>query len=249
MNAAARDSVSEALWRNAVDALAEAVPDFVANAAPLLTGFAACVDKLIDLHALEPALNQEPAGRVLFDELMARARAGRGGEVRVDWPEGPKFLDPVAKPDATAIGGKSAQAASTLACVGAPAVIALDDRSAEQLAVLHPAVKLIGEGGTPVAVADVRPAGAGKPAHYIVNTRREDRFLNSRPRVRRASSSASPTRELEDDALFERYGRTLGGGAGAALLSSPNALGAERLPRGARSHGVISGLQIAGGAP
>src|SRR5262249_42656929 len=33
------------------------------------------------------------------------------------------------------------------------------------------------------------------------------------------------------DPMFERYGRTLGGGAGAALLSSPNAVGTERLPQ------------------
>src|SRR2546429_1463116 len=33
----------------------------------------------------------------------------------------------------------------SLACLGAPAVMALDDRSVEQLAVLHPAINLIGE--------------------------------------------------------------------------------------------------------
>ena len=37
--------------------------------------------------------------------------------------------------------------------------------------------------------------------------------------------------DLEYDAMFERYGRALGAGGGAALLSSPNAVGAERLPR------------------
>ena len=80
MKATAHDSVSEALWRHAFDALAAAVPEFAGAAKLLLTGFAACVDKLIDLHAMAPALKREPAGRVLFDELMARARAGRGGE-------------------------------------------------------------------------------------------------------------------------------------------------------------------------
>ena len=79
MKATARDSVSEALWRNAFEALAAAVPDVAGMAKRLLTGFAACVDKLIDLHAMAPALKREPAGRILFDELMARARAGRGG--------------------------------------------------------------------------------------------------------------------------------------------------------------------------
>ena len=222
---------AETAWRNALDALAAAVPDFVGTAKPLLTGFAACVDKLIDLHAIAPALKREPAGRILSDELMARARAGRGGEVQVDWPDGPRFLDQYANPGATAIGGTSAQAASTLACLGAPAILALDDRSIEQLAVLQPGVKLIGGDGEVVSVGDVRPAGAGKPAHYIVEYS-----------AGRALSDFTPTRStrivvrfadenLEYDPMFERYGRALGPGAGAALLSSPNAVAAERLPR------------------
>ncbi|MBV8564454.1 MAG: hypothetical protein JO273_03250, partial [Methylobacteriaceae bacterium] len=72
MNAMAGYSVSEAIWRQAFDALAAAVPDFVAVAKPLLTGFAACVDKLIDLHVTAPGLKREPAGHALFDELMTR---------------------------------------------------------------------------------------------------------------------------------------------------------------------------------
>ena len=230
MSAIAGYYVSEAIWRQAFDALAAAIPDFTAVAEPLLTGFAACVDKLIDLHAMAPALKREPGGRILFDELMARARHGRGGEVEVDWPGGPEFLDPFAKPGATAIGGTSAQAASTLACLGAPAVIALADRSAGQLAVLHPAVKLIGKNGTLVAAGDVRPSGAGKPAHYIVEYSAGRPLPDFTPqRSTRVIVRFAPE-DLEDDPLFERYGRTLAAGAGAALLSSPNAVGAERLP-------------------
>jgi hypothetical protein len=231
MKAAAGDSVSEAAWRHAFEALAAAVPDFAGMAKPLLTGFAACVDKLIDLHAIAPALKREPAGRVLFDELMARARAGRGGEVQVDWPDGPKFLDPFAKPGATAIGGTSAQAASTLACLGAPAVMALDDRSVEQLAVLHPAIKLIGKEGALVFVGDVRPAGAGKPAHYIVEYSAGRPLPDFTPKRSTRIIVRFADEDLEYDAMFERYGRALGAGGGAALLSSPNAVGAERLPR------------------
>ena len=229
MSAIAGYSVSEAIWRQAFDALAAAVPDFVAVAKPLLTGFAACVDKLIDLHAMAPTLKREPAGRILFDELMARARGGRGGEVEVDWPGGPEFLDPFAKPGATAIGGTSAQAASTLACLGASAVIALADRSAGQLAVLHPAVKLIGENGTLVSVGDVRPTGAGKPAHYIVEYSAGRPLPDFTPQRSTRVIVRFAAEDLEDDPLFERYGRTLAAGAGAALLSSPNAVGVERL--------------------
>jgi ADP-dependent phosphofructokinase/glucokinase len=231
MKATAHDSVSEALWRNAFEALAASVPDFAGTAKRLLTGFAACVDKLIDLHTMAPALKQEPAGRGLFDELMARARAGRGGEVQVNWTGGPKFLDRFAKPGATAIGGTSAQAACTLACLGAPAVMALDDRSVEQLSVLHPAIKLIGEHGELVPVADVRPAGSGKPAHYIVEYSAGRPLPDFTPKRSTRTIVRFADEDLEYDAMFERYGRALGTASGAALLSSPNGVGAERLPR------------------
>ena len=231
MNGTGRNSDADTLWRNAFDALAATVPDFAGMAKRLVTGFAACVDKLIDLHAMAPALKREPAGRVLFDELMARARAGRGGEVQVDWPDGPEFLDPFVKPGATAIGGTSAQAACTLACLGAPAVMALDDRSVEQLGVLHPAIKLIGEGGALVSVGDVRPSGAGKPAHYIVEYSAGRPLPDFTPKRSTRIIVRFADEDLEYDAMFERYGRALGAGAGAALLSSPNAVGVERLPR------------------
>lgn len=89
MNAAIHDSRSQALWRDAYDAVASAVSGFAADARPMLTGFAACVDKRIDLHVIAPALVREPGGQEFFAELMTRAKAGRGGEVLIDWPAGP----------------------------------------------------------------------------------------------------------------------------------------------------------------
>ena len=231
MNVAVNDSHSEALWRNAYDVLASAVPGFAADARPLLTGFAACVDKLIDLHAVASALSREPGGQKFFAELMTRAQAGRGGEVLIDWPAGPQFLDPFVKPGGTAIGGTSAQAAWTLACLGAPVIMALADRSARQLTPLHPDVKLIGDNGALVAASDVWPAGEGKPAHYIVE------YFAGRPLPGFTPDRSTriivrfADEDLEYDALFERYGRALGIGGGAALLSSPNCVSADRLPQ------------------
>ena len=229
MKAAAQDFRSEALWRNAFDMLAAAVPDFARDARPLVTGFAACVDKRIDFHEMAPALRREPAGRVLFAELTARARSGRGGEVQVDWPGGPKFLDPYAKPGATAIGGTSAQAACTLASLGAPAVLALQDRSVGQLSVLHTDVKLLAESGALLSAGDVRPAGAGKPAHYIVEYSAGRPLPDFTPERSTRIVVRFADEDLEYDPTFERYGRALGLGAG--LLSSPNAVGRQRLSR------------------
>jgi ADP-dependent phosphofructokinase/glucokinase len=203
MNAAIPDSRSQALWRDAYEAVAAAASGYAAAARPMLTGFAACVDKRVDLHAIAPALSQEEGGQTFFAELMTRAKAGRGGEVLIDWPTGPQFLDRFAKPDGIAIGGTSAQAAWTFACLGAPVVMPLSDRSARQLAPLHRDVEYT----------------AGRPLPGFTPDR------STRIIVRFADE------DLEDDALFERYGRALGVGAGVALLSSPNCVSADRLPK------------------
>jgi ADP-dependent phosphofructokinase/glucokinase len=224
------DPFSEAFWREAFAGLAAAVPDFAGRARHLLTGFAACVDKLVDLHAVAPALEREPAARPLFDALMARAKTARGGEVRIDWPGGPEFLDAFVKPGGMAVGGTSAQAATVLASIGAPAVMALLDRSAGQLAVLHPAIKLMGEDGALIAVGDLPPSGTGKPAHYIVEYMAGRPLPGFTPDRSTRIITRFADEELEQDAMFEKHGRAMGSHAGAALLSSPNAVDAERLP-------------------
>jgi len=221
---------SEEFWREAFAALATAVPDFAGKARRLVTGFAACVDKLLDLHAIAPALKQEPAARVLFDALMARAKAGRGGEVRVDWADGPGFLDALVKPGGMAVGGTSAQAAGALACLGAPVVMALLDRSADQLAVLHPAIDIVGRDGGLISVCDVAPSGAGKPAHYIVEYWAGRPLPDFMPDRSTRIIVRFADEEIEHDAMFEKYSRAMGTCVGAALLSSPNAVEADRLP-------------------
>jgi ADP-dependent phosphofructokinase/glucokinase len=232
MNAAVKPSRFDAVWANAYDALAPEAPRLAANARPLLTGFAACVDKRIDLHAAAPSLRNALDGRAFYEEIMRRAKAGRGGEVVVDWPGGPKFLDPFAIPGSTAVGGTSAQAAWALALLGAPVTMALNDRSAEQLAVLQPDVKLVGKGGALVSARDVAPAGAGKPAHYIVE------YIAGRPLPEFTPDRSTriivrfADEDVEYDALFERFAGALAANAGAGLFSSPNAVDNVRLPRG-----------------
>jgi len=230
MTATSANPIHEAFWRDAFAALADAVPDFAASAAPLITGFAACVDKLIDLHAVAPALKEEPAARPFFDALMARAGAGRGGEVKIDWPEGPAFLDAFVKPGAMAVGGASAQAATVLATIGAPSIMALRDRSADQLAVLHPAINLVDEDGGLVPVGNVPADGGGKPAHYIVEYSAGRPLPDFTPERSTRVIVRFADEDLEYDPIFEKHGRAVALRGGAALLASPNAVEAERLP-------------------
>jgi ADP-dependent phosphofructokinase/glucokinase len=185
---------------------------------------------------------------------MARARAGRGGEVRVDWPGGPAFLDAFVKPGGMAVGGTSAQAATVLASIGAPVVMALRDRSAAQLAVLHPAIALVGADGALVAAEDVAPVGAGKPAHYIVEYAAGRPLPDFTPDRSTRIIVRFADEDIEQDAMFEKHAGDLAARVGAALLSSPNAVDAERLPgaldyiasfaRACREAGLIVHLEL-----
>src|SRR6185437_15078629 len=84
------------------------------RARPTLCGFSACVDVY---HRLEEAedLLAAPAGTpaaALAAELLGRAARGVGGEVRVDWPQGPAWLE-AHLPNRPGLGGTAAQAAQT----------------------------------------------------------------------------------------------------------------------------------------
>ncbi|MDR3495758.1 MAG: ADP-dependent glucokinase/phosphofructokinase [Ancalomicrobiaceae bacterium] len=220
-------------WARAYADLAADIPRLAARARPLATGFAACVDKRLDLHAVAPALAEEiePAAQGFLAELQGRAKAGRGGEVLVDWPAGPAFLDRLAGPDAAALGGTSAQAAWTLARIGAPAVLALGDRSAGQLALLDPGIRLVSATGGLVAPATCTAGPGGKPAHYILEYsagRPLPGFVPHRStRIIVRFADEAP----EHDPDFQAYVRGHAGLFGAGLLSSPNTVPPDQLAR------------------
>src|SRR5207245_7376601 len=132
------------------------------KAKPMLCGFSACVDINIPLDAALAQLQcaTEPAALALAAELERRAAAGIGGEIAVDWPAGPAWLERHC-PGEARVGGTAAQAAATLATLGAPALLALNDRSVPQLAVLNPAVLLATAAGM-APVKQVCARGRGK---------------------------------------------------------------------------------------
>ncbi|MDR3376638.1 MAG: ADP-dependent glucokinase/phosphofructokinase [Ancalomicrobiaceae bacterium] len=218
-------------WTRAYADLAADIRRLAANARPLVAGFAACVDKRLDLHVVAPALAEttDPAAQHFLAELLSRAKAGRGGEILVDWPEGPAFLDQFAGPDAASLGGTSAQAAWTLARIGAPVVLALGDRSAGQLSVLDPGIRLTTADGRLQAPTECTPEPGGKLAHYILE------YTAGRPLP--GCVPARSTRiivrfadeAVEHDADFQAYIRGHAGQFGAGLLSSPNTVPLDQL--------------------
>lgn len=230
-------------WRLAYSELSGRLPALTANARPLLAGFAACVDKTVDLHVLAPALATatDPGARAFFQDMLARAKSSRGGETLVDWPNGPAFIDQFVKPGAISLGGTSAQAAWTFATIGAPAILALGNRNSDQLAVIHPDILLADAEGGLTKRPDLVPSGAVKPAHYIVE------YSAGRPLPGFTPSRSTRVivrfadEDIEHDPNFRAYANSHAAECGPGLLSSPNAISPGRF------EAVLSELAAAAG--
>ena len=86
----------------------------------------------------------EPAkkrARDFFALLRDRAVKGIGGEIRVEWPEGPAWIKSHL-PVRYDLGGTGPHAARALSALGAKALVALQDRSAQMLSLFPPDVVL-----------------------------------------------------------------------------------------------------------
>ncbi|SCM76036.1 ADP-dependent phosphofructokinase/glucokinase-like protein [uncultured Pleomorphomonas sp.] len=233
MNSAPTIAVTPIDWAGAYDRLAAELPALVTAATTLVTGFAACLDRRIDLHAVAPALAERPeaGARRLFAELMARARAGRGGELLVDdWPDGAAFLDPHTLPDGMAIGGTSAQAAWTLAAIGAPSLLALGEAGPEELAALHAGIGLAESEATLGSPRHRRPARRSGPAHYIVEYTAGRPLPGLVPERSTRVIVRFADEALQEDAMFDRWVAAHGTQLRVGLLSSPNAVPLADLP-------------------
>lgn len=218
-------------WTAAYQGMVDRLPRKAATAALTMCGMAACIDARVDLHAARPLLEaSEPAAAVrLANLLKERAARGIGGEVRFDWLGGPAWLtERIAIRQA--LGGTGPHAAWTLAALGAPALLALEDRSAAMLAQVPPNV-LLAQDGQAVPAERTTPSGearpnvfifeytAGKPVGDVVPTR------SSRVIVRFHDQG------VERDAAFEQLTPRLAASAGAGLVAGfacepPEQLGA-----------------------
>ena len=118
------------LWRRRFAEAAAAMPSLARAARPVLLGFSAFVDASVRMERAERLFAPDaplPA-RDLGRELLARIRTGRGGEYSLDWPAGDEWLA-ANLPHAIGAGGTSAQIAKAFGILGAPALLALADRS------------------------------------------------------------------------------------------------------------------------
>ena len=216
-------------WLNEYGELLRCLDQYVGRARWTFCGLGACVDAMLSAHDAVPVLlaASDDHAQALGDTLARRAEAGIGGEIRVDWDGGPAWIDAALHPT-TALGGTGPHAARVLTLIGAPALLALKHRDAEQMACLDGGIRLA-QGGRAVAAREVVRHGLPRPKIYIFEFT-AGRFVReaAAPRSSRIIVRFTDP-DTEDDLAFEALSTALAGQAGAGVLSGFSAVDAARL--------------------
>ena len=155
-------------WKRTYENLIERLPIYVQDARLTICGLSTFVDGYVRLHEAE-LLSEASEGTpqaALAQELFRRASAGIGGEFYMAWPEGGTWVEKKLQISRWGVGGTGAQAAQTLAILGAPALMSLEDRSQRQLSVIHPNILVATKEGL-VKCGELPMTQGGKSAHYI----------------------------------------------------------------------------------
>ncbi len=216
-------------WHGEYGSLIANLGEYGAHGRWTFCGLGACVDAVLSAHDAVTVLlaSSEPAARALGQTLAQRAGAGIGGEIRVRWDAGPAWLDSVLPPR-KAMGGTGPHAARVLTLLGAPVLLALGHRDAEQMACLDGGICLAKD-GQPTPARDIAPHGVPRPKIYIFE------FTAGRP----VGDTVAPRSSriivrftdpgLEDDQEFEALSTALAPRAGAGVLSGFSAVGEDGL--------------------
>lgn len=220
----------EISWPEGYAAIIGRLPRIVDRSRLTVGGFSTCVDIYLSfLQSLDPltlAARESPEGADMLAQLVRRASDGIGGEIFVDWPEGPAWIDRHVA-GRRAIGGTSAQAAFMLAELGAPTLIAVEDRSAIQLELLHPRTLLATDRGV-VPASSVEPKGSARAPHYIFEfTAGETIGTAEVPRSSRTIVRFDDS-ALQRDAAFVAASVDRAADAGAGILCGFNEMPPER---------------------
>ncbi len=209
--------------------LLERLPHFVAAAPLIFCGMGACVDARVAMHDMHDLLAERrvPPAVALAALLKDRAARGVGGEVWVDWPQGPQWLAEHV-PVRYALGGTGPQAAWMLSVLGARALVALEDRSAHMMAQVDARLSLA-DGGSLVQAGEVAAGGPSRPDIFIFEYTQGTDVGGVTPRRSSRIIVRFNNLGLEHDDEFDRLSVRLAGSAGAALLSGFSAVPAEAL--------------------
>ena len=154
-------------WRKQYVSLVPRLAGLAQRTRLSLCGLATCTDAYLRLADAGP-LFAASGGKAawLAKALQWRAANGIGGELFFDWPEAEGWIAQNLDISSWGLGGTGAQAAQTLAVLGARALVTLQDRSQRQLSVIHPDVLVATRQGLEKRGA-LEGSGPSKPAHYI----------------------------------------------------------------------------------
>lgn len=216
-------------WSRLYRDLIADIPRIAASAPLMLFGLSACVDARIIAHELGPLFQPTaPEAAQAFGKLIKdRAARGIGGEVRIEWPEGPTWLANHI-PISYALGGTGPQAAWSLAAIGAPALIALEDRSAHKLGQVHPDI-LIAENGKAQRAAEITPRGPRQPEIFIIEFTAGKAIDDVTPQRSSRIIVRFHDPGLEHDQQFDALSVKLAPQAGAGLVSGFNSIPYDRI--------------------
>jgi ADP-dependent phosphofructokinase/glucokinase len=235
------------MWQAAYTDVLERLDAHVAKARLTLCGLSACVDATVSLHdagaLLAPIRDPEAAGFAAM--LLERAAAGIGGEIKVDWSRGPAWLDERI-PFGRDLGGTGPHAARVLTTLGAPALLALETRSLEQLSVLDPDLSLAQDGRSVPAKSIVADRPNAIKTYIFEYTKGRPIGAVTPPRSSRIIVRFDDP-GLQNDRDFELLSYRLAPGAGAAILSGFNTVAGNALePALARTRELASRWRSAG---
>jgi ADP-dependent phosphofructokinase/glucokinase len=217
-------------WRGTYSDLVHRLPGFVSGARLTMCGLATCVDAYVRLDTAERLLNAETGTpqAMLAKELLRRAEAGIGGEFRMDWPMGGTWVEKNLQVSNWGIGGTGAQAAQTLATLGAPALMSLEDRGMRQLSVTHPDIQ-VGTSSGLIRCGDLPVLKAEKPAHYIFEFTEGVRVGSIIPKRSTRIIVLFAADPLDRDPDFVRESIAAAPRAGAAILCGFNGVAEQDL--------------------
>jgi ADP-dependent phosphofructokinase/glucokinase len=225
-------------WEQRYDTLISSLPERVAHSRLTLCGLSTVLDAVISLRkALSVSVPPTHGGQQLFNELIRRAQAGVGGELRVDWAGGASWMNEHL-PFSIAVGGTGAHAARALAALGAPALLAVKARSDVMLNALGPNI-FVASNGCPVPVSNVTPGKEDDRRVYIFEiTAGDDIAGKSAPRSTRIIVRLSDE-PLDLDEEFEIASIASAERAGAAVMSGFSILSENDLAEEVRRSKVL----------
>jgi ADP-dependent phosphofructokinase/glucokinase len=139
----------------------------------------------------------------------------------MEWPEGGAWIENNLRILRWGVGGTGAQAAQTLAVIGAPALMSLEDRGRRQLSVLHPGISVAVKQGVAKS-GDIPATERTKPAHYIFEFTAGTQLGSSILKRSSRTIVRFGGEHLDADPDFVRESIAAAGEAGAGILSGMN---------------------------